>query len=80
MDALIEAWGGRPPAPRSNRVRSVRKILKLTQEEFAKELGISTYTLAKMEQQGREPGTQAGKAAFETAWKRSGLGDDANAT
>lgn len=65
--------GGRPSAPRSDRVRRVRNALKMTQEEFARELGVSPYTLAKMEQQGREPGTQAGKAAFAKVAKRAGV-------
>jgi transcriptional regulator with XRE-family HTH domain len=65
--------GGRPAAPRSDRVRRVRDALGMTQEEFAREMGVSPYTLAKMEQQGREPGTQAGKATFAKFAKRAGV-------
>ena len=51
----------------------------MTQEEFAKEIGVSPYSLAKMEQQKREPGTQAGKAAFAKAAKRAGVSLEAKA-
>lgn len=45
----------------------------MTQEEFAREIGVSPYSLAKMEQQKREPGTQAGKTAFAKVAKRAGV-------
>jgi DNA-binding transcriptional regulator YiaG len=81
MKATTEAKdiGGRPLAPRSDRVRRVRDALAMTQEEFAREIGVSPYSLAKMEQQRREPGTQAGKAAFAKIAKRAGVSLEARA-
>lgn len=72
--------GGRPLAPRSDRVRRVRDALGMTQEEFAREIGVSPYSLAKMEQQGREPGTQAGKAAFAKIAKRASVSIESEVT
>ncbi|RYZ86625.1 MAG: XRE family transcriptional regulator [Proteobacteria bacterium] len=43
----------------SDIVVRVRTALKLTQEDFARELGCSTSTVAKMEREKRTPGTRA---------------------
>lgn len=54
--------GGRPKGratEKTDAVARVRAALGLTQEEFARELGCSVSSVAKMEGEGRTPGTQA---------------------
>lgn len=76
MNTDKKSVGGRPlgaTAPRSDVVRRVRDALGMTQEEFAGEMSVSVNTVAKMEQQGREPGTRAGKEALAKLAKRAGI-------
>jgi DNA-binding transcriptional regulator YiaG len=43
----------------------------MTQEETAAQMNLSVNTIAKMEQQGREPGTKAGKIALNALQDRA---------
>lgn len=57
----------------SDIVYRVRFALKLTQEDFAREMGCSTSTIAKMEREGRTPGTRALKENLARLAKKSGI-------
>ncbi len=68
--------GGRPvgtAAPRSDAVKRVREALGMTQEMFSREIGLSMGTVQKLEQQNREPGTQAGKSALIRLARKAGV-------
>jgi len=68
--------GGRPrgtTAPQSDAVKRVREKMGISQEQLSRELGCSTSSIAKMEQQGRLPGSGALRTAFEKLAKRTGV-------
>lgn len=68
---------GRPAGMRSSHdsdvVFRVRAALRLTQEEFARELGCTLSSINKMESQKRTPGTHALKTNLARLAKRAGV-------
>ncbi len=57
----------------------VRSAMALTQEDFARELGCSTSTVAKMEREKRTPGTRALKDNLARLAKRASVSVEAKA-
>lgn len=57
----------------SDVVLRTRTALGLTQEDFAREIGCSVSTVAKMENQNRTPGTRALKSNLARLAKRAGV-------
>lgn len=83
IQTKVKKSGGRPAGLRSSKasdaVSRVRSGLGITQEEFARELGCSVSTVAKMEGEGRTPGTRALKDNLARLAKRAGVSLEAKA-
>jgi DNA-binding transcriptional regulator YiaG len=79
----VKKRSGRPAGIRSSQasdaVLRVRGKLALTQEDFARELGCSVSTVAKLEGEGRTPGTRALKNNLARLAKRAGVSLEAKA-
>ncbi len=73
----VKKRGGRPAGIRSSQssdaVFRVRSKLGFTQEDFSRELGCSVSTVAKLEGEGRTPGTRALKNNLARLAKRAGV-------
>jgi transcriptional regulator with XRE-family HTH domain len=77
MEETIVSNRGRVAGYRTSQdseiVFRVRAAMSLTQEDFARELGCSTSTVAKMEREKRTPGTRALKDNLSRLAKRAGV-------
>lgn len=78
MEALHKARRGRPSGrvqeeTKSDAVFRVRDALKMTQEEFSREMGCSIATIRRYEQSQILPGGVSQKLAFAKVAKRAGV-------